>query len=66
MPHLTILKADTTPEAEQVLGIARRRWEAFTDRRKVLIDSITFVKGGGDRWLDVAPLPLGEVKLVGR
>lgn len=65
MPHLTILKADTSSEAAQALGIARQRWEKFPDRRKIHIDSITFVKGNGERWLDVAPLPLGEVKLVG-
>jgi 2'-5' RNA ligase len=66
MPHLTILKADTISEAEQALGIARQRWETFQDRRKIRIDSITFVRGNGERWQDVAPLPLGEGKLVGR
>jgi 2'-5' RNA ligase len=66
MPHLTVVKADTQHEAEQVLDIARRRWEKFKDGRKIRIDSITFVKGNGDRWLDVAPLPLGEGKLVGK
>ncbi len=66
MPHLTIVKADTYSEAEQVLTAARRRWEQFKDGRKIRIDSITFVKGSGERWVDVAPLPLGEVSLVGR
>jgi 2'-5' RNA ligase len=66
MPHLTIVKADTESEAEQVLEIARNRWEKFKDGRKIRIDSITFVKGNGDRWLDVAPLPLGEARLAQR
>jgi len=66
MPHLTIVKADTQSEAEQVLGMARNRWENFKDGRKIRIDSITFVKGNGDRWLDVAPLPLGEARLARR
>ncbi|MBV8458698.1 MAG: 2'-5' RNA ligase family protein [Acetobacteraceae bacterium] len=66
MPHLTIVKADTQSEAEQVLDLARHRWENFKDGRKIRIDSITFVKGSGDRWVDVAPLPLGEGQLVER
>ena len=63
MPHLTIVKADTQAEAECVLKVARRRWENFKEGRKIRVDSITFVKGNGDRWIDVAPLPLGEIKL---
>jgi len=68
MPHLTIVKADTECEAEKVLKIARKRWETFKDGRKIRIDSITFVKGNGERWLDLAPVHLGEpeVKLVER
>lgn len=68
MPHLTIVKADTSSEAQKIVQLARRRWESFEGRRKILIDSITFVKGNGDRWVDVAPVSLGdsELKLVGR
>ncbi len=66
MPHLTVVKADTPAEAEQVVEVARQRWENFKESRTIRIDSITFVKGNGERWLDVAPVPLGEVKLVER
>jgi len=66
MPHLTVVKADTESEAQQVLKTARRRWENFKEGRRIRIDSVTFVKGSGERWVDVAPLPLGEVRLVER
>jgi 2'-5' RNA ligase len=66
MPHMTILKADTMEDARKVVEIARRRWDCFKDGRKIRIDSLTFVKGNGERWLDLAPVPLGkpEPKLV--
>ena len=63
MPHLTIVKGDTMEEARKTVEIARQRWEKFKGRRKILIDSVTFVKGSGDRWLDLAPVPLGESEL---
>ena len=68
MPHLTIVKADTEDEAEKICRVAPATVENFKDGRKVRIDSITFVKGNGERWLDVAPVPLGgtEVELVER
>ena len=58
MPHLTIVKADTVEEAQKVEVIARQRWSAYTDSRTVRIDSLTFVKGNGERWVDLATLPL--------
>ncbi len=69
MPHLTVVKADTMEEAHKIAKVARQRWEQFKDGRKIRIDAITFVKGNGERWLDVAaPVPLGnpEAKLVER
>jgi 2'-5' RNA ligase len=68
MPHLTILKADTLQEAHRIVEIARHRWDSFREGRKIQIDSVTFVKGSGERWVDLAPVPLGkpETKLVGR
>ena len=59
MPHLTIVKADTVDEAEKVEAIARQRWKAYTDTRTVRIDSLTFVKGNGERWVDLAKVQLG-------
>ncbi len=59
MPHLTIAKMDTVEEALKVLGIARQRWDMFKLPRKIRIDSLAFVKGNGDRWVDLAELPFG-------
>jgi 2'-5' RNA ligase len=62
MPHLTIVKADTVDEAEKVQGIARQRWKICTEGRVVRIASLTFVKGNGERWVDLAQIPLGGVR----
>ena len=59
MPHLTIVKTDTVEEAQKVEVIARQRWRAYTGPRTVPIVSLTFVKGNGERWLDLATVPLG-------
>ena len=64
MPHLTIVKADTSEEAQRIVHLARERWENFGDRRKIPIHSITFVKGTGERWVDLAPVPLGDAELT--
>ncbi len=61
MPHLTIAKMDTIEEAGKVLEIARQRWRCYEGSRTVRIESLTFVKGIGERWLDVAETPLGGV-----
>ncbi len=60
MPHLTIVKLDTMDEARKVVGLARPRWDSCDDSRKIRIDSITFVKGEGERWIDLAKIPLGR------
>ena len=62
MPHLTIAKMDQPEEAQKVLGTARQRWRDYTGPREARIASITFVKGTGDRWLNLAEVPLGEVQ----
>ena len=59
MPHLTIAKMDTTEEARKVLEEARLRWKEYKDSRTVRIDSVTFVKGSGERWVDLGHIALG-------
>jgi len=61
MPHLTIAKMDSVEEAAKVLETARQRWEASTGPRTVRIDSLTLVKGTGERWVDVARTALAGV-----
>src|SRR5215813_746784 len=60
MPHLTIVKMDTVDEARKVIRLARPRWGKCEDSRRIRIDSITFVKGMGERWINLASIPLGE------
>ncbi len=60
MPHLTIAKMDTIEQASKVLDIARQRWQAYTGPRSVTIESLSLVKGSGERWVDIAKLQLGE------
>lgn len=61
MPHLTIAKMDTLEQSEHVLAEASQRWEHYASTRTVLIDELTFVRQAGpDRWIDIAPVPLGR------
>ena len=60
MPHLTIVKTDEMDEALKALEISRQRWAAYADMRNVRIKSLTFVKGSGERWVNVATLPFGQ------
>lgn len=60
MPHLTIVKMDTVTEARKVVSLARPRWDGCEDSRRIRIDAVTFVKGVGERWLDLAEIPLGD------
>jgi len=61
MPHLTIAKMDTAAESEKVLEEARDRWRQCECTRRVVIGELTFVRQAGpDRWLDIAPVPLGR------
>ncbi len=62
MPHLTIVKMDTEAEARKVVELARPRWDRCEDSRRIRIGSVTFVKGVGDRWIDLAEVRLGVPK----
>ena len=58
MPHLTIAKLDTVEEARRVMEVARQRWRKYSETRIVSIESLTFVKGSGERWVDLATVSL--------
>jgi len=62
MPHLTIVKADRDDEVPGALEIARQRWSEYSDTRKVRISKLSFVKGTGERWVDLAAVPLGKAR----
>jgi 2'-5' RNA ligase len=59
MPHLTIAKMDMASEAEKLLEVARQRWQAYTGPRTISIESLTLVKGSGERWVDIRKMRLG-------
>ena len=61
MPHLTIAKMDTAEQATRVVEEAKRRWEDCQCTRRVVVGELTYVRQAGtDRWLDIAPVPLGQ------
>jgi 2'-5' RNA ligase len=66
VPHLTIMKMETAPQAEQVLAIARERWAAYEGSRHIFVEELTFVREESKNcWVDLAPVPLGR-SLVSR
>ena len=66
MPHLTIAKVDTAEQATKVLEVSRLRWHDYGQTRTVRIETLTLVKGSGERWVDLAATPLGGVSLTSR
>ena len=58
MPHMTIAKMDTVEEVRKVVDVGRQRWRDYKGPRSVRISSLTLVKGTGERWVDLAPVPL--------
>lgn len=61
MPHLTIAKMDTQEQSARILEEARRRWDEYAGTRTIVIEELTFVRQAGlDRWVDIAPVPLGR------
>jgi 2'-5' RNA ligase len=61
LPHLTIVLMATENLAQDALAIARKRWTQFVGSRRVLVDHLTFVREDlQNRWVDLAPVPLGR------
>jgi 2'-5' RNA ligase len=66
MPHLTIIKLSDVAQAAKALETARESWAEYQGSRRILIDEVTFVRGGKDlyTWDDLAPIPLGKPMAV--
>ncbi len=61
MPHLTIFRMDEIDRAGRAFEEANRRWAEYHGTRRILVDSLTFVRGEGlHQWRDLAPIPLGR------
>jgi len=66
LPHLTIVKMSNEEQAQNAYHIARQRWSKFEGTRCITMRDLTFVREvGPDRWIDLAPVPLGR-RLVKR
>jgi 2'-5' RNA ligase len=64
IPHLTLAKMSTEEQAWKAFETARRRWSQYTGSRHIALEQLTFVRESEpNRWVDLAPLPLGR-KLV--
>jgi 2'-5' RNA ligase len=61
VPHLTILKTELDDQARAAHLLARDRWAQFPGQRQVQVEELVFVHEAGERWRDVALLPLGRV-----
>jgi 2'-5' RNA ligase len=61
MPHLTVIKLTEMESALAGAETARQQWAQFAERRRILIDRLTFVREGESLfdWIDLAPIPLG-------
>jgi 2'-5' RNA ligase len=62
MPHLTIVKVDSLERAQDVLAISQQRWAEYKGSRRVLFESLTFVRESAqeEHWIDLASVPLGR------
>lgn len=61
MPHLTIFRMDEMERARLAYERARERWEQYHQTRRIVLDSLTFVRQEGPHhWRDLAPVPLGR------
>ena len=66
IPHLTIAKMGGEQAAQHAFEIARERWSAYRGGRRILLESLTFVREDAQNcWVDLAPVHLGR-SLVSR
>jgi 2'-5' RNA ligase len=61
MPHLTVFRLDDFALARQGFDAAAQRWAQYHGPRRILIDSVTFVREvSKHQWEDLVPIPLGR------
>jgi 2'-5' RNA ligase len=60
VPHLTIAKMGTEEQAWKAFEVARRHWAKYAGSRHIALEELTFVRESeSNRWVDLAPVPLG-------
>lgn len=61
IPHLTIVKMATEQQARAAFKVADDRWAKYTGSRRILLESLTFVREEGPNcWIDLARVLLGR------
>lgn len=61
MPHLTVFRLDDFERAREGFEAASERWSHYDGPRRILIDSLTFVREvSPHHWEDLVPIPLGR------
>jgi len=58
IPHLTIAKMENDERAQQVYEIARERWDRYEGLHRARFENLSFVRGSGAIWTDLAPVCL--------
>ena len=58
MPHLTVAKLDSNERAEEVLRTSKTRWENYSGSHRISVERLTFVRGRGHTWTDLAEIEL--------
>ena len=58
MPHVTVAKLDSDEQALHVLKTSKERWESFSGSHRISVDRLTFVRGCGHTWTDLAEINL--------
>jgi 2'-5' RNA ligase len=61
MPHVTVAKLDDAECAARVLEVSRQRWEQFSGSHVVLVHRLSFVRGSGHQWTDLAEIELAAL-----
>jgi 2'-5' RNA ligase len=66
IPHLTIVKMSSQEAAINACAVARQRWAAYQESRRITLENLTFVREDAENcWVDLAPVSLGR-RLVSR
>lgn len=61
MPHVTVAKLDNNEQAAEVLATSKARWKNFPGSHRIRVERLTFVRGSGHSWTDLADISLNAV-----
>jgi len=62
VPHVTLAQELDEAETQAVLEEAAREWACYKEAPSFRVESLFLVRRGADnRWIDLAPIPLGSL-----